>query len=330
MTVRAIIVRELGPPERHRIEPVQVLPPGLGEARVAIAAAGMNFPDLLMLEGRYQLRPELPFVPGMEAAGTILETGPGESRFRTGARVIVRMRHGAFAEQVTLRQEQLLPLPDLLSFEEGATFTVAALTAIHALKDRARLTAGETLLVLGAAGGVGLAAVEFGARSGALVVAACAGAAKAALARARGAHHVVDYDREDLRERVLDLTDGRGADVIYDPVGGKGFDAAMRCIAWGGRLLLIGFASGTIPRLRTNLALLKGCSVIGVRAGENARRDPALGRENIQRAFAIAAEGGLRPNISHRVPFDDFPEAYRILAERRAFGRVALMMQDHA
>ncbi|MCW5731182.1 MAG: NADPH:quinone oxidoreductase family protein, partial [Alphaproteobacteria bacterium] len=249
MSARAILVRELGPPARHRIEPVDVPAPGSGEARVAIAAAGMNFPDLLMLEGRYQYRPELPFIPGMEAAGTVIGTGPDASRFHPGDRVIVRMRNGAFAEQVNLREEQLLPLPAGMSFAEGATFSVAAITAIHALADRGRLRKGETLLVLGAAGGVGLAAVEFGARLGAQVIAACAGPEKASIARARGAHHVVDHAREDLRERVLELTGGRGADVIYDPVGGSGFDASMRCIGWGGRLLVIGFATGTIPRL---------------------------------------------------------------------------------
>lgn len=326
--MRAALCRELGPPEQLRLE--ELAPPEIapGEVRVRMAAAGVNFPDLLMVAGGYQLKPALPFTPGMEGAGTVAELGRGVEGRRVGERVIVRMRPGTYAEEVVVPASALIPLPDSISFEAGATLTVAHRTAYHGLLDRGRLGVGETLLVHGAGGGVGLAAVELGAILGARVIAVAGGIEKLAVARSRGAEAVIDHRESEFCEAVLTLTEGAGADVIFDPVGGDVFDASLRCIAWGGRLLVVGFAQGRIPTIPADTPLLKGASVVGVRVGENGRRDPAGDARIIEAIMALALEGRIRPHISHRLPLARADEALRLLAERRAIGRVVLTIGD--
>lgn len=323
--VRAVICRELGPPERLRLETFASKPLGGGQVRVAIRAAGINFPDVLMVAGEYQLKPELPFTPGMEAAGDVIEVDGAASGVGVGDKVIVKMRHGAFTDEVVVTPSQLMRLPSTFDYAEGATFLAAHGTAHHALIDRARLCSGEVLLVHGAGGGVGLAAVEMGKMLGSTVIAAASSEEKLAVAQARGADHLLLYAREPFRDAVKRITDGRGADVVFDPVGGPIFEDSLRCIAWGARLLVVGFTGG-IGLARTNLLLIKGASVLGVRAGEAARRNPALGAVRLKALVDWAEQGKIRPNVSHRVPLEDYAKAMRLLIERRAIGRVALVM----
>jgi NADPH:quinone reductase len=324
--LKAVVCRELGPPERLRLESVASRPLGTGEVRVAIRAAGLNFPDVLMVSGEYQLKPELPFTPGMEASGDIVEIGSDVSGVAVGDRVMVKMRHGAFTDEAVVMPSQLTPLPRTFDYAEGATFLAAHGTAYHALVDRGQLKSGETLLVHGAGGGVGLAAVEVGKLLGATVIAAASSEEKLAAAQARGADHAVLYAREPFRDAVKRITDGRGVDVVFDPVGGEMFENSVRCIAFGARLLVIGFTGG-IGLARTNLILIKGASVLGVRAGEAARRDPALGEARMAALSAWAEQGKVRPNVSHRLPLQDVAQAMRLLIDRKAIGRVALLME---
>ncbi|MGJ5177078.1 NADPH:quinone oxidoreductase family protein [Bradyrhizobium oligotrophicum] len=322
---RAIVCRELGPPEKLSLEDLPPRPLADGEVRVTIRAAGINFPDILMAAGEYQLKPELPFTPGVEAAGDVIEAGAGVTDHAVGDRVIVRMRFGAYAEEAVVAPSQLTPLPSTFDYAEGATYLAGHGTAHHALVDRGKLEPGETLLVHGAGGGVGLAAVEIGKLLGATVIAAASTEEKLAVARARGADHLVLYAREPFREAVKRITDGRGVDVVFDPVGGEVFENSVRCIAWGARLLVIGFTGG-IGLARTNLILMKGASVLGVRAGEAVRRDPRLGEARMAALLAWAEQGKLRPNVSHRIRFEDYARAMRLLIDRKAIGRVALVM----
>ena len=324
--LKAVVCRELGPPERLRLESVASRPLGTDEVRVAIRAAGLNFPDVLMVSGEYQLKPELPFTPGMEASGDIVEIGSDVSGVAAGDRVMVKMRHGAFTDEAVVMPSQLTPLPRTFDYAEGATFLAAHGTAYHALVDRGQLKSGETLLVHGAGGGVGLAAVEVGKLLGATVIAAASSEEKLAAAQARGADHGVLYAREPFRDAVKRITDGRGVDVVFDPVGGEVFENSVRCIAFGARLLVIGFTGG-IGLARTNLILIKGASVLGVRAGEAARRDPALGKARMAALSAWAEQGKVRPNVSHRLPLQDVARAMRLLIDRKAIGRVALVME---
>src|SRR6266404_6064180 len=320
---RAVVCRELGPPERLRLEtfsPAQLAP---GEVRVAIHAAGINFPDILMAAGEYQLKPELPFTPGVEAAGQVTEVNDAAG-VAVGDRVIVKMRHGAYTDEAAVAPSQLTPLPSTFDYAEGATFLAAHGTAYHGLVDRGQVQPGEVLLVHGAGGGVGLAAVEMGKVLGATVIAAASSEDKLEVARARGADHLVLYGREPFRDAVKRITEGRGADVVFDPVGGAIFEESVRCIAWGARLLVIGFTGG-IGLARTNLLLIKGASVLGVRAGEAVRRNPALGEMRLKALLEWAEAGRIRPNISHRLPLEDYAKAMRLLMERKAIGRVALI-----
>lgn len=321
----AIVCRELGPPERLRLETLPSAPLRPGEVRIVMRAAGLNFPDVLMIEGKYQLKPELPFTPGMEGAGVVTEVSAGVDGVAVGDRVIVKLRHGCLAEEVVATPAQLAPVPEAFDFAEGATFLAAHGTAYHALVDRAQIRAGEVLLVHGAAGGVGLAAVELGKVLGATVIAVASSAEKLAVAASRGADHTLLTGAEPLRDAVKRLTGGRGADVVFDPVGGAAFEESLRCIAWGARLLVIGFTGG-VGMAATNLVLIKGASVLGVRAGEAARRDPALAAARQAALWRLAGEGRLRPHISHRLPLARCAEAMRLLLERRAIGRVVLEM----
>jgi NADPH:quinone reductase len=321
---KAVVCRELGPPERLRLEIFASAPLPKGEVRVAIHAAGINFPDILMAAGEYQLKPELPFTPGVEAAGEVTEIGEAVAGVTVGERVIVKMRHGAYADEAVVPPSQLVPLPSRFDYAEGATFLAAHGTAYHALIDRGQVRSGEVLLVHGAGGGVGLAAVEMGKMLGATVIAAASSEEKLAVAQAKGADHLVLYPREPFRDAVKRITGGRGADVVFDPVGGEIFENSLRCIAWGARVLIIGFTGG-IGTARTNLLLIKGASVLGVRAGEAVRRDPALGVVRIKKLLEWAEAGKIRPHISHRLPLEDYAHAMRLLIERKAIGRVALI-----
>jgi len=322
---KAVVCRELGPPERLRLETFASAPLAPGQVRVAVHAAGINFPDILMAAGEYQLKPELPFTPGVEAAGEVIEVDGAAKGVAVGDRVIVKMRHGAYADEAVVATSQLTPLPSIFDYAEGATFLAAHGTAYHALIDRGRVQAGEVLLVHGAGGGVGLAAVEMGKMLGATVIAAASSEEKLAVAQARGADHLVLYGREPFRDAVKRITDGRGADVVFDPVGGEIFENSLRCIAWGARVLVIGFTGG-IGLARSNLLLIKGASVLGVRAGEAARRRPGIGETRIKTLLDWAAAGKVRPHISHRLPLEDYAPAMRLLIDRQAIGRVALTM----
>src|SRR5215212_2460637 len=323
---KAVFCRQLGPPEQLRLESFASAPLQDGEVRVAIHAAGINFPDILMAAGEYQLKPELPFTPGVEASGEVIEIGDGVVGVAPGQRVIVKMRHGAYADEAVVQPSQLVALPSSFDYAEGATFLAAHGTAYHALIDRGQVKSGEVLLVHGAGGGVGLAAVEMGKMLGATVIAAASSEAKLAVAQDRGADHLVLYQREPFREAVKRITGGRGADVVFDPVGGDVFENSLRCIAWGARILIIGFTGG-IGTARTNLLLIKGASAVGVRAGEAVRRDPVLGVVRIKNLVEWAETGKIRPHISHRMPLEDYAQAMRLLMDRKAIGRVALTMR---
>src|SRR3954468_24959015 len=323
---RAVVCRELGPPEKLRLENFASVPLAPGQLRVAVHAAGINFPDILMAAGEYQLKPELPFIPGMEAAGIVIEVDSAVQGAAVGDRVIVKLRHGGYADEDVVTPSQLTPLPSTFDYAEGATFLAAHGTAYHALVDRGQVQRGEVLLVHGAGGGVGLAAVELGKLLGATVIAAASSEEKLAVAQARGADHLVLYGREPFRDAVKRITDGRGADVVYDPVGGEVLEQSLRCIAWGARVLVIGFTGG-IGMARSNLLLIKGASVLGVRAGEAARKNPALGVARIKALTEWAEAGKLRPNVSHRLPLEEHAAAMRLLIERKAIGRVALTMR---
>ncbi|AUC98010.1 MULTISPECIES: NADPH:quinone oxidoreductase family protein [Bradyrhizobium] len=320
---KAVVCRELGPPERLQLESFASVPLKPGEARVAIRAAGINFPDILMAAGEYQLKPPLPFTPGSEAAGDVVEVNDA-SGVAVGDKVIVKMRHGAYCDETVATPSQLVPIPSTFDYAEGATFLAAHGTAYHALIDRGQIKPGEVLLVHGAGGGVGLAAVEIGKLLGATVIAAASSEEKLAIARQRGADHLVLYAREPFRDAVKRLTDGRGADLVFDPVGGEVFESSMRCINWGARILIVGFTGG-IGLARTNLLMIKGASVLGVRAGEAVRKDPALGEVRFKALNEWAEAGRVRPNISHRLPLEDYAKAMRLLIERKAIGRVALI-----
>ena len=321
---KAVVCRELGPPERLHLESFASAPLKPGEVRVAIRAAGINFPDILMAAGEYQLKPPLPFTPGSEASGDVVEVNAAAG-VTVGDKVIVKMRFGAYCDEAVATPSQLVPLPSTFDYAEGATFLAAHGTAYHALIDRGQIKPGEVLLVHGAGGGVGLAAVEIGKLLGATVIAAASSEEKLVIAKARGADHVLLYAREPFRDAVKRLTDGRGADVVFDPVGGEVFENSMRCINWGARILVVGFTGG-IGLARTNLLMIKGASVLGVRAGEAVRKNPALGEFRIKALSEWAEAGRVRPNISHRLPLGDYAKAMRLLIGRKAIGRVALMM----
>jgi NADPH2:quinone reductase len=324
---KAVVCRELGPPESLRLESFASAPLAQGQVRVAIRAAGINFPDILMAAGEYQLKPPLPFTPGVEAAGDVIEVDAAAAGVAVGDKVIVKLRHGAYADEAAVTPSQLLPLPSNFDYAEGATFLAAHGTAYHALIDRGQLQPGEVLLVHGAGGGVGLAAVEMGKMLGATVIAAASSEEKLAVAKAKGADHGVLYSREPFRDAVKRITDGRGADLVFDPVGGEVFENSLRCIAWGARILVIGFTGG-IGVARTNLLLIKGASVLGVRAGEAVRKNPALGEVRLKALTEWAEAGKIRPNISHRLPLELWAEGMRLLVDRKAIGRVALIMNS--
>jgi NADPH2:quinone reductase len=322
--MRSLTCQAFGQPETLTVETQPEPTPGPNEIVLAVRAAGVNYPDALMVMGQYQIKPPLPFVPGAEAAGVVSAVGEGVNHLKVGQRAVAFTGLGAFATHLKADAGVVMPLPEGLDFEVAATLPLAYGTTMHALVDRARLEVGETLLVLGAAGGVGLAAVMIGKALGARVIAATGSDEKLQLALQHGADAGFNYATEDLRERLKALTDGRGPDVIFDPVGDKYAEPAFRSIGWGGRYLVIGFAGGEIPRLPLNLPLLKGASLVGVFWGEFARRDPAANARNLARLAGWVMEGTVKPLVSKRYSLEDGPQAMRDLLERRVTGKVVL------
>lgn len=324
--MRALVVEDLAPDFAGcAVRDVPTPSPGPGEALVRVRAASVNFPDLLMTRGEYQFKPPLPFTPGLDVAGEVAAVGEGVTGLKVGDAVVGGARLGGFAEYAVLPAEGLKPKPARLSFAQGAAYGAAYLTAYVALMRRAWLEAGEWVLVHGAAGGVGLAAVDMAKALGARVIAASASDDK--LARIQELYDVdaVVNVTGGFRERVKAITGGRGADVIYDPVGGDVFDESTRCIAFDGRLLVIGFTSGRIPTVSVNMPLIKGFSVIGVRAGEYGRQFPEKGRENAAAVWRMADEGVIRPHVHAELPLDDWREAFDLLADRKVVGKAVIV-----
>ena len=324
MAMKAILCKQFGPPDTLVFEEVPSPRPGPGEVLVSVKAASVNFPDVLIIQNKYQFKPPLPFSPGSELAGVVKELGEGVKAVRPGDQVIAFTTYGAFAEEVKTEAARLLPLPEGMDFPSGAAFLLTYATSDHALRDRAALKAGETLLVLGAAGGVGLAAVEIGKALGARVIACASTDDKLAVCKEHGADATINYAAEDLRERIKALTDGRGVDVVYDAVGGPYTEAAFRSIAWRGRLLVVGFAAGDIPKLPLNLALLKGAAVVGVFWGDFARREPKQFAESVRQLGAWYREGKLRPHVSQTLPLAQAAEALKLMAARKVKGKLVL------
>ncbi len=324
MAMKAVLCKQFGPPESLVIEELPSPRAGAGEVVISVKAASVNFPDFLIIQNKYQFKPPLPFSPGSELAGVVKEVGPGVNGVKAGDRVIAFTTYGAFAEEVKTEAVRLLPLPQGMDFVTGAAFLLTYGTSDHALRDRAALKAGETLLVLGAAGGVGLAAVEIGKALGARVIACASSAEKLAVCRQHGADEGIDYATEDLRARIKALTADKGVDVVYDAVGGPYSEPAFRSLAWRGRLLVVGFAAGEIPKLPLNLALLKGASVVGVFWGDFVRREPKGFAESVRQLARWYAEGKLKPHVSQTLPLDKAPAAIQLLASRKAKGKVVL------
>ena len=321
-----MLCKAYGPPESLVWEEID--PPALDDdgVRIRVRAAGVNFPDLLIIEGKYQFKPDMPFAPGAEVAGEVVEVGAAVTRFAPGDRVIGMTRWNGYAEEAVVPEERCLRLPAGMSFEIGAGFPMTYGTSFHALVQRGRLQAGETLLVHGASGGVGTAAVEIGGCLGARVIASGGSDDKLrAVAERYGVADVVNYRADPAwKDRVKALTGGAGADVIYDPVGGEVFEQSLRCIDWDGRLLVVGFAGGAIPSVRTNLVLLKGCQIVGVFWGAFVRREPEANRANFDRLFTWFEAGRLRPLVSRTLPLERAPEALRLLERREVVGKIVL------
>ena len=322
--MKAVLCKAYGPPESLVIEDVVSPDPGSGEVVVSVKAASVNFPDVLIIQNKYQFKPQLPFSPGSEVAGVVKTVGDGVTTVKPGDRVMAFTTYGAFAEEVKTEATRLLPLPTGMDFTHAAAFGLTYATSDHALRDRGQLTAGETLLVLGAAGGVGLAAVEIGKALGARVIAAASADDKLAVCREHGADDTINYTADDLRDRVKAITNGRGVDVVYDPVGGAYTEPALRSLAWRGRLLVVGFAAGEIPKIPLNLTLLKGCSIVGVFWGEFTRREPQRFAESMQQLGRWYGDGKLQPHVSQTYPLERAADALTAMANRQVKGKVVL------
>lgn len=322
--MKAILCKEYTQPDGLVYEEVESPKVRGGEVKIAVKAAGLNFPDLLMIQGLYQMKPPFPFSPGLEVAGDIIEVGEGVTNRKVGDRVIGIVNYGGFAEEVCAPAIMTLPMPENMSYEHGAGFPLTYGTSHVALAHRAKLQAGETLLVLGAAGGVGLTAVELGKLMGANIIAAASTEEKLALTREYGAAHTINYVEQNIRDEVKSITGGKYADVIYDPVGGDAFDTAIRCVAWEGRYLVIGFASGRIPELAVNRVLLKNSSLVGVFWGAYALNQPQVLQDSFTQLLTWYAEGKLKPHIDRTLPLENAPEAFHMMANRQVKGKVIL------
>jgi NADPH2:quinone reductase len=323
--MRAVRVHELVGPSGLRVDEIPDPTAGPGQVLIDVRASGVNFPDVLLSRGLYQFKPPPPFSPGGECAGVVREVGAGVTRVAPGDRVALTQVSGTFVERLAAPEAAVFKLPDAVSFEVGAATLLTYLTTYHALVDRAAIQPGETLLVLGAAGGVGVAACELGAALGARVIAAASTDDKLAFCREHGATEVINYTREDLKDRIKALTSGNGVNVVYDPIGGSYAEAALRGTAWQGRYLVIGFASGEIPKIPLNLVLLKGCQIVGVYWGSFAMRDPARNRDHAQQVFRWVAEGKLRPAVDAALPFERAGEALERLEKRQVKGKLVLV-----
>jgi NADPH2:quinone reductase len=326
--MKAVLCKSYGPPESLVIEDVEPLKPDKRQVVVSVKACSVNFPDVLLIQGKYQFRPPLPFSPGCEAAGIVKEVGEGVQHVKPGMRVVAYTGWGGFAEEVVVDAARLLPLPDGMDFRSASAFVLTYGTAIHALVDRAQLQAGEKLLVLGAAGGVGLACVELGKLMGARVIAAASSDEKLAVCKEYGAEEVINYSTQDLRERIKALTHGQGVDVTFDPVGGDYSEAALRSMAWKGRHLVIGFAAGDIPRVPLNLTLLKGCSIVGVFWGSFVERERERNREHMHTLLRWFEEGKLKPHISAVYPLTQAAQALNDMLNRNVRGKVVIVVDE--
>jgi NADPH2:quinone reductase len=323
-TMRALTCAAYGPLERLTVEEVPVPVPGPRQARIQVKAAALNYPDALMVQGLYQANPTPPFSPGLEFSGVVSAVGDDAGRWQVGDRVVA-LGQGGFAEQALADASRLMPLPPGMDFETGAAMFLTYCTSLHALKDCARLQAGETVLVLGAAGGVGIAAIEIAEALGARVLAAASSEAKLDACRQAGADATVDYSSARLRDAVKAFSGGEGVDVVYDPVGGSYSEEALRCLRWRGRLLVIGFASGAIPKLPLNLALLNERSIVGVYWGESVARDPAAHVRNVGQLLEWYSAGKIKPRISERVPLTGAAEAMQRMTRREIVGKVVVL-----
>lgn len=322
--MRAVLCKEWAGPEKLVVEEVPSAPIKDGAVRIAVHAVGINFADLLLISGQYQEKPPFPFTPGMEVAGTVMEVGAGVSTLRVGDRAMALTGTGAYADEVVVDANRVYEIPDAMDYVTAAGFPVTYGTSYGAFEWRAHLKEGEWLLVFGASGGVGLTAIEIGKAMGAKVIACANGPQKLAIAQEHGADHLIDYSKEDIRERVKAITGGRGADVVYDPVGGDAFDASLRCIAWGGRLIVIGFASGRIPQAPANILLVKNIDVIGFYWGSYQARKPQLLRDSYTKLFQWYKEGKLKPHTSAQMDLNDVATAMDLLRQRKSTGKVVL------
>jgi NADPH2:quinone reductase len=324
--MKAVLAKAFGPLEQLVLEEVEARSPGEGEVAIAVKACGVNFFDALIVQGKYQTRPPVPFSPGGEVAGVIRAVGPGVTGLTVGKRVLASSGHGGYAEELIVDAASVAAIPEAMDFATAAAFPITYGTSYHALKDRGQLRSSETLLVLGAAGGVGLAAVEIGKIMGARVIACASSDEKLALAREHGADALINYASADLRERIREVTGGRGVDVVYDPVGGGYAEPALRSLAVGGRYLVIGFASGEIPKIALNLLLLKVVSMVGVFWGAFAKAQPERNAANLAELLDGYSEGRLRPHVSATFPLERYREALEAVVKRKALGKVVLVM----
>jgi NADPH2:quinone reductase len=323
--MKAVLCKEWGPAESLVVEDVPARDPGPGEVRVRVKAAGVNFPDVLIIQKKYQMQPALPFSPGSEAAGEVVAVGAGVTHVKPGDAVMAYAGIGCFAEEVVAPADKVMKIPAGVSYEVAAAFTLTYGTSWHAIRDRAALQPGETMLVLGAAGGVGLSAIEIGKAIGARVIAAASTDEKLAVCREHGADATINYEKEDLREAIKRETGGKGPDVIYDPVGGKFAEPAFRSIGWRGRYLVIGFAAGQIPSIALNLALLKGASIVGVFWGDFTRREPQANLAGMKEMMGWLNEGKLRPHISGRYRLDEVTRALNDMSARKVTGKILIV-----
>ena len=325
--MKALVCREYGPPETLKIEDLSVPAPGAGEILVDTRAAGINFPDLLLIAGKYQVNIPPPFVPGIEVSGVVEAVGKGVTRFSPGDRIIATPKAGGFAEKCVASDNLCMPLPTGMGFEEGAGFTITYATSYHAFRQSTELKPGETVLVLGAAGGVGITAVEIAKALGAKVIAAASSDEKLTFAREAGADETINYSNLSLRDAVKNTTGGKGVDVVYDPVGGELAQMALRSLAWHGRYLVIGFASGDIPAFPANIALLKEASIIGVWWGTWSTNNVGDSLQNMTELAAMVEAGKLNPKVTESFPLERFEDAFAAISERRAKGKVVLTLE---
>jgi len=326
--MKALICEKFGPPENLMLKEVEDLTPSAGQVRIATEACGVNFPDTLIIENKYQFKPDLPFAPGGEVTGVVDAVGDGVPQELKGQPVMCMTLSGGFAEQTLCKAKDLISRPNSMPSTVAAGFTMTYGTSMHALKQRAQLRAGETLLVLGAGGGVGLAAVEIGKQMNATVIAAASSTEKLNAAKDAGADYLIDYSQQDLRSALKDIVGKKGVDVVYDPVGGDLFEAALRSTAWGGRVLVVGFASGNIPKVPANLALLKGCSIVGVFWGAFRLNYTKEDNKNFEQLFAWYAQGKLKPFTSKTYTLNQATLALNDLKNRKAIGKLIIQISS--